>query len=252
MTLNAIQMEFLGSFRQGQLEPEEVIAQLSNVDEVVYQNATFRELLFALDAENVLEGPEWQRILVRGLEKHSGWLAKGELKPCVFVEIGKLHETYGRGEYGLEAVVDMVSVATIKPSNAESFVRRCIREHYSGIRPMTEHGLFVVKKYIEPRVPLREEDLKMMMHVQSEIKGLECAEGFPRFWAMAVKKSITLSDDERSRTNRETVMRFLENNEEPTDAERILVEGLREQCVPLSERVLEYIDVSRFQLLGFS
>lgn len=250
MSLNDSQQQFLNAVRGAECSTESALQQLGSVNEAAYQNRDFRELLFALDAMNVLGGNEWLQVFTRNLVKFSSWISNGKLPPGVYTEIGDHHGRYGSGEYGLRLVLDLNEVATVVPANSASFARRTFREHYNGVQPVSEHGLFLLKRLFDRKQELSENDILLMLHIREETKGLENCAGFTRFFAVSARDAIVDQDGGVNRRHLSVVKAALTQADDMTDAERLLIRELHDRNVDMGAELLERIDVSLDRLGG--
>lgn len=250
MSLNESQQQLLNAVRGAKCSPESALQKLAGVKEEAYQNRDFRELLFALDALNVLGGAEWLQAFTGNLVSFSGWIRNGKLQPCVYGEIGDHHGRYGSGEYGLRLVLDLNEVARVVPANSASFARRTFREHFNGVQPVSEHGLFLLKRMFDGKKDLSGNDLELIFHIREETKGLENCKGFARYFAITVRDAIV--DQAGSVENRRLAVAVaaLSQADEMTDSERLLIRELHDRKVDLGPTLLKRIDVTLDRIGG--
>jgi len=250
MPLNATQSEYLEALRSGTMDTTSVLNELGQVDLAAYANANFRELLFAIDATNLLGGNEWVVTFAQNLVDHTGWLVGDALDPAAYAEIGQLHEEYGRGDYGIRVVLDLTEKATNRPNNHLSFVRRTIRESFRGIRPMSEQLLFTIKRYYESLSDRSLQDVQLLLHIQEETKGLDNAIGFDRFFAKHVEKAVRDDIGYGKGRVKALINTALLDSDEVTSAECLAIKLLKDSGVSLDADLLSRIDTSRDRLMG--
>lgn len=245
MGLNPDQAAFVARVRCGESSAQEACDRLAGASPEAYRNPSFRELLLAVDAINLLTGSEWASVLTRGLVRHSEWLVSGVLDPGAYTEIGGHHERYGRGEYGVALVIDLFEGASRRPNNAESFTRRTLREFFNGVHPVSEHLLFLLKRYYREDRDLGPEDAALLLHINEETKGLSNTRGFARtFVTLLVRAAMDEPATQR------VIISTLRRTDEVTDRERMLIDALKNSGIQLPSDVLEHVDLSMDRLTG--
>jgi hypothetical protein len=250
--VNGTQREYVQKVRAGEIPPEDVCADLMDLDEEAYTKPGFREMLFAIDATNRIEGREWQTVFNRGFIENAVWTPRGALEPEAYTEIGAYHEAFGYGEYGLRLVIDMYEEIPRKPVNATSFTRRTIREFFNGVQPITERVLFLLKRFYGKRAPMNADDIKLLFHVREETKGLDNVEGFDHFFRKTIVDWLT--DDEEGINGRHLrlVLWHLSAADEITPAEQSLIRALKDEAIALPSALLAHIDLRRDRLAGMA
>jgi len=252
MSLNEIQKQYVENVHRGVVLPDCVIEDLSSVEGRAYKSDSFRELLFALDATNLLHGLEWAKLFGEGLLTNSGWLDEGIVRPATFTEIGEYHERYGRGENSIGLLLDMTERANKMPSNVQSFTRRTIREHFTGIQPVTPHALFLLKRYFEARAPLLLEDVELLLYINEETKGLDNSPRWDRLVATLLRDAVLAEMKDSPGPVWGRVRHALEHSDEVTAAEKLTIRMMVDEELDVPEALLQRIDLSQLQLFGMA
>lgn len=252
MALNETQLRYLGGIRRSDQPTEQVTNDFADAKSQGYLSAPFRELLFAIDATNTVAGDKWHRIYPSNMVRYAGWVVDRKLTPSAFVELGELASVYGVGAYTLELIVALMEQTDDRPNNAESFVRRIFREHFTGIQPVTGLTLFLMKRYFEPRRPLGDLDVDLLLHITEETKGLSNDPGVERYVATVLSELVTPRDAERNPAAERRIVRWLTTRDEVRPAEKMLMEMLKANGVVLPESLQQYLDLSMDQLMGLA
>lgn len=252
MSLNEIQRQYVENVHRGVVLPNSVIDDLGSVEGRAYQSDSFRELLFALDATNLLHGLAWAKLFGEGLLTESGWLNEGVVRPATFTEIGEYHERYGRGEHSIGLLLDMTERAKKLPSNVSSFTRRTIREHFTGIQPVTDHALFLLKRYFEAKAPLLLADVDLLLHINEETKGLKNSMRWDRLVATLLRDAVLAELQDGPGAVWARVTSTLQRSDEVTAAEKLTIRMMVDEELDVPEALLQRIDLSQLQLFGMA
>lgn len=248
--LNGHQMKILGNLRETR-DKEAVYATVKLVKPEAYASDTFRELLFALDAENCLNEQRWSDLMSQGLLSHSDWINDGKLDPKAFIEMGTYHETYGRGETSLRVIIDLFEFSTARPANATSFSRRTVREYFNGIQPITERGVFLLKRYAEVMKPLTADDVLLFMRISDVTKGLENHITFDHFYGETIVDAMLVNDDWNESSVHQVISQLMKL-EEYSKAEVELIETMRSEGLELPKRLLDTLDLRIDKVSGIA
>lgn len=238
--LNGHQVKLLEALRANH-DADAAYGQLRKVKPQAYSTQSFRELLHALDALNVMTKTRWSDLMCNGLVEHSGWIESGRLAPAAFSEIGTYHETYGRGETSIRLIIDLIEFSDSRPANAMSFARRTVREYFNGLQPLTERAAFLVKRYFEMSKPLTDENVLLMMRIADICKGLDNHSSFDFYYCDTLIDALgdAKNPDDR-RVN--AVISTLESYDEHTSAEIRLMETMRERGFALPNELLSRLE----------
>lgn len=191
MALTQAQAQYVAEIRFSE-DPINVInTTFENVGSDDYADRQFREWLFAIDATNRVASERWYEIMIEGLMRHSPWLQRGVLQLEALSEIEEHTRDHGAGEYAIETMITLIDECKDLSNRAESVTRALFAEHFNGIQPLTEHALFVLKRYLDPRRPLNEADIELLLHITEETKGLDNARGAQAYLSSLIKQAIT-------------------------------------------------------------
>lgn len=248
--LNGHQMKIVGNLRKTR-DKEAVYGTVKLVKPEAYASNSFREMLFALDAENCLNEQRWSDLMSAGLLSYSDWISDGRLDPKAFVEMGAYHETYGRGETSLRVMIDLFEFSKTKPANAVSFTRRTVREYFNGIQPISERGVFLLKRYIEVMSPLSEDDLLLLMRISDVTKGLVNHITFDHFFTETIVEAMLVDNEWNDRSVHKVINQLL-TCDEYSKAETELMQTMRSEGLELPQDLLDNLDLSIDQVSGLA
>jgi len=250
--MNETQQEYVEAVRRGEKSIVKVCEELGELDSNAYRNHGYREMLFAIDSLNRSGDSEWRRVFLQGVMNNAEWTDGGRLSADAYSEIAEYQAEYGYGEFGMGLVIDMYEAIEKKPVNADSFTRRTIREFFNGVQPVTDHVLFMIKRFFATRKILSNEDIELLFHIREETKGLENTSGFDHFFVSSIMDWLMDSDVMAKGVNKTKVLRHLEVSDEMTDAEQKLIRAMKDKGITMPDELLGHIDLSKDRLMGMA
>lgn len=248
MNLNEQQEGLVAAVLRNEMNSSTVCTTLSEISPDAYENKSFRGMLFALDATNLMDAKGWATVFRNALVERTSWLKDGALDPGAFTEIGHHHETFGRGMQGMALVIDLFEIADNHPNNARSFTRRTIREFFNGIAPIDDLALFHVRRYFDNQRALEQEDFRLLLHINRETRGLDNSLAFGRFLTKTLWRFLT--NDNVPADSLERLIAEFEAANDICEADRQCLRWLVDQGVELPDSLLGHIDISLHQLAG--
>ena len=244
--LNDQQAKMLGDVKSGFLSRDEAIRVLQRLEQEHYQMASLREFLFALDGTLKLASADWTEVFVNRLAAWGGYVVDGVMTPQTTTEIGSHIEEHNMSDQVLSLLVYLLESSSKRPNNAVSFVRRCFREFYSGIQPISDERLLVIERFMKYR-SFESEDFLLAWHLVDESKGLENTKRLPVSMAvMIADKCQQLLPSEKKRY----VFDPLERVDEVCGTIECVLETLKSQGEKLPERLLVQTDQTLELLSG--
>lgn len=204
-----------------------VMRAFEGVDQSHYADRSFREWLVAIDATNRVASHRWYQIMVEGLLEHSPWLASGVLGVEGLLEIEEHTKAHGTGEYAIELMVALTEDCQDLSQRAESVARWLLMDHFNGIQPLTAHAEFVLKRFLEPRRPICDEDIELVLHIAEATKGLPNTPGAQSYIALLLRQRIQGAEEGAGRARR-MVFDWIESRAELCEAELVTAKLLAE------------------------
>ncbi|NKC01807.1 MAG: hypothetical protein GKR90_25360 [Pseudomonadales bacterium] len=244
--LNTSQQTMLEAVRAGTMSSNDALRTLLRFNETNYKQKSLREFLFALDGTLSLCGREWTDIFVVRMANWGGYIVDDVLQSSATTEIGQFITDYGISADTLALFVSLLEDSEKRPNNAFSFARRCFREFYNGIQPMTDERLLVLERFMRHR-SFEPQDYDLTWHLVDETKGLENTERMP------ITFSIIISDRYQKLSHREKdlfVLGPLESVDEACPTVISIVERLKTNGAELSDKLLRHTDQTLDLLSG--
>lgn len=200
MSLNNTQSEFVEGVRSGRKQCDRVINELDKAPGEAYRTNAFMEMLVALDGTHRLTGDAWYRTIVERTKNESYVFDRQRIDEEGLANLRGWIDKHGAGEWVVELLVEMMFEDERPPPRTPVIIRWAMRRMYSGIHPINEHGLFVLRKWFGLRTrngeeALEADDASLLGHINRHTKGLYRAAGFERLYSELLMGFSTVEEE---------------------------------------------------------
>lgn len=238
MALNEMQKAFVAEIRRREDAASLAESRFEGIGAEFYADRQAREWLVAIDATNKVGSDRWYSIMVEGLLRHSGWMQKRMIKPEGLFELEDHTRDHGVGEYVIELTIAMAEDCRDLTHASEQITRGLLKAHFNGIQPITEHALFVLKRFIDPRRPASEEDLELLLWLVENSKGLDNDTQADEYLARVIGEALE-KGGRIDRTVQRKLYGWLESREELGEAERIITQRMSALALPVPAALVQ-------------
>lgn len=243
--------DFLEGVRTGRVSEADACQRLLGARKENYEDASFRELLFAIDSLNRFKSVDWSDVAFVPLMNH--YTADDAIRIEEICEIEEWTSDHGPGRLALDLSIKMMCQVSGHEERLSSLADELVLMLFDGTRTVSESDTYKLKEWADkksegrPAVMCRQ-SVTNLIKVQQNSCGAGCDKKFTNMTIHKVVSHVLYADDKGvSRESIDWIENMIRGAESMGDFELKLLIRLHRNDVPLCDEYAQLARVNELQ-----